>query len=105
MKYQSPIIENLNMITLNEEQSDNNLIDLRKIIYEKISKQEMNILYFLYKGNSNKEIANRLNISEHTVKVHKRNIFKKLGIKGSNNFRRFLLKTSVQFFDKASKIY
>ncbi|GAB2763849.1 helix-turn-helix transcriptional regulator [Salinimicrobium soli] len=49
--------------------------------YEKITHsltaREMNIVQELAKGNSNKEIADNLSISPHTVKTHKKNILKK----------------------------
>ncbi len=43
-----------------------------------LTKREQEILQLLAKGGSNKEIANTLCISEHTVKIHLKNILKKL---------------------------
>ncbi|WP_409050277.1 response regulator transcription factor [Siphonobacter sp. SORGH_AS_0500] len=43
-----------------------------------LTKQEKKIFYFLVKGNNNKEIAENLFISYHTIKTHRKNIFKKL---------------------------
>lgn len=43
-----------------------------------LTQRENDILKLLTKGESNKEIANTLNISEHTVKIHLKNILKKL---------------------------
>lgn len=43
-----------------------------------LTHRENEILQLLAKGESNKEIANTLNISEHTVKIHLKNILKKL---------------------------
>ncbi|HLB94811.1 MAG TPA: response regulator transcription factor [Nitrospiria bacterium] len=43
-----------------------------------LTSREKEILQFLAKGESNKEIANALSISEHTVKIHLKNILKKL---------------------------
>jgi DNA-binding CsgD family transcriptional regulator len=37
----------------------------------------------LAEGNSNKEIANRLNLSLHTVETHRSRIMEKLGIHGT----------------------
>ena len=44
-----------------------------------LTKQEMNILDLVVKGYSNKAIAGKLYISEHTVKFHIGNILSKLG--------------------------
>jgi DNA-binding NarL/FixJ family response regulator len=43
-----------------------------------LTQRENEILQLLAKGGSNKEIANALSISEHTVKIHLKNILKKL---------------------------
>ncbi len=44
-----------------------------------LSDRELEILYFVAMGASNKEIAQKLFISSNTVKVHIRNIFAKIG--------------------------
>jgi DNA-binding NarL/FixJ family response regulator len=46
-----------------------------------LSKREKDILVALAKGLANKEIADRLNISTHTVISHRKNIVRKTGIK------------------------
>lgn len=48
---------------------------------EKLSPREHEVLTTLVKGLSNKEIAERLFISETTVKLHISNIYRKLGVK------------------------
>ncbi|MDD5329171.1 MAG: response regulator transcription factor [Sulfuricella sp.] len=45
---------------------------------EKLSPREAEIIVFLARGASNKEIARELNVAESTVKVHVQNILKKL---------------------------
>jgi two-component system nitrate/nitrite response regulator NarL len=45
---------------------------------EKLSPREAEIIIFLARGASNKEIARELNVAESTVKVHVQNILKKL---------------------------
>jgi DNA-binding NarL/FixJ family response regulator len=44
-----------------------------------LSGRQMEVLIFLVEGMSNKEIAQRLGISEVTVKVHVHNILKAMG--------------------------
>lgn len=46
-----------------------------------LTSREMEVLLRLVEGLSNKEIANRLFISDKTVKIHVSNIFKKLEVK------------------------
>jgi NarL family two-component system response regulator YdfI len=46
---------------------------------EPLSDRELEVLERLADGLSNKLIAHRLNISEHTVKTHVASIFAKLG--------------------------
>ena len=48
---------------------------------EPLSKRELAVLALVAKGYSNKEIAQTLIISIHTVKWHLGNIFSKLGVK------------------------
>ncbi|HRX30956.1 MAG TPA: LuxR C-terminal-related transcriptional regulator [Tenuifilaceae bacterium] len=48
---------------------------------EDLSKREIDVLKLLAKGFSNKEIADKLNISIHTVMSHRKNIMDKTGIR------------------------
>jgi DNA-binding NarL/FixJ family response regulator len=50
---------------------------------ETLSEREQEILKFLSKGHSYREIANMLAIKEGTVKVHIHNIYEKLHVKNS----------------------
>lgn len=47
----------------------------------KLSRRQREIIELLDKGNSNKEIADALEITEHTVKVHLWRLFSKLNVK------------------------
>jgi DNA-binding NarL/FixJ family response regulator len=47
---------------------------------ESLTLREREILMVLSRGKSNKEIASRLSISDQTVKIHLKNILKKLQI-------------------------
>ncbi|MCG8410320.1 MAG: response regulator transcription factor [Bacteroidales bacterium] len=50
-------------------------------IPDEISKREADILRYIALGYSNKEIADKLFLSTHTVVTHRKNITRKLGIK------------------------
>ncbi|MDO5653669.1 MAG: response regulator transcription factor [Brachymonas sp.] len=47
----------------------------------KLSKRQVQLLAALDQGLSNRDIAERLGISEHTVKVHLWRLFRRLGVK------------------------
>jgi DNA-binding NarL/FixJ family response regulator len=49
---------------------------------ERLSLREREVFRFAAAGLGNKEVANRLAISEATVKVHLTHIFQKLGVRG-----------------------
>ena len=46
-----------------------------------LSEREIEVLQLIAEGLTNQEVANRLYLSLHTVKVHARNIYGKLGVK------------------------
>jgi DNA-binding NarL/FixJ family response regulator len=48
---------------------------------EKLSKRQKQLLVMLDKGLSNRDIAQAINISEHTVKVHLWRLFRRLNVK------------------------
>jgi DNA-binding NarL/FixJ family response regulator len=52
----------------------------RPSLAEKLSDREVEVLRWVVRGASNKEIASHLRISEGTVKNHMTNIFEKLGV-------------------------
>ena len=47
----------------------------------KLSKRQKQLIVMLDRGLSNREIADELGISEHTVKVHLWRLFRRLGVK------------------------
>lgn len=56
------------------------------------TRQEIKVLNLASEGYLNKEIADNLNIAEKTVKRHRQNCMRKLGIKGKQAMMRFLMK-------------
>jgi DNA-binding NarL/FixJ family response regulator len=48
---------------------------------DELSTRELEVLRLLVSGASNKELAARLELSEHTIKSHLSHIFEKLGVK------------------------
>jgi len=51
-------------------------------IHNDVSKREVEIMRYVEKGYSSAEIAQKLHISENTVKTHRRNFKQKIGKKG-----------------------
>ena len=47
----------------------------------KLSKRHLEVLEWVQRGSSNKQIANRMEIEESTVKMHVSQIMKKYGVK------------------------
>jgi DNA-binding NarL/FixJ family response regulator len=52
----------------------------KRKLFEELTPREVDVLHQLAKGLANKEIAHVLNISEHTVKDHLKNILGKLHV-------------------------
>ena len=63
----------------------------------KLTKREMQIAELCIKGLINKEIADKLGISQRTVEAHKNNIYKKLGINNTIELMQYMQKV---FADK-----
>jgi len=55
----------------------------------KLSKRQKQLILMLDRGLSNRDIANELNISEHTVKVHLWRLFRRLGVKSRTQTLHF----------------
>ena len=67
--------------------------DLDKI--HSLTKREMQILKLIAEGLFNKEIGDRLNISERTVKNHVFNLFKKIGAADRTQAAVFAIRNNV----------
>lgn len=55
--------------------------NIESTLTEQITERELDVLLQIVHGLSNKEIADKLNISIHTVVSHRKNIIQKTGIK------------------------
>jgi len=62
---------------------------------ESLSERETEVLVQLVNGFSNKEIADRLNISIHTVISHRKNISQKTGIKSQSGLTIYALSNKI----------
>ena len=63
--------------------------------HNSLTKKELEIIELIAQGISYKEIADRLFISLHTAHTHRKNIFKKTGVKKSSELIRFALKNNI----------
>lgn len=61
----------------------------------RLTRREYDVLALLVKGNSNKDIADTMFISEKTVKNHLTSIFRKLGVKDRTQAAAYALKTNM----------
>ncbi|KAF0236553.1 MAG: transcriptional regulator LuxR [Prolixibacteraceae bacterium] len=66
---------------------------------EDLSEREIEVLSQLVKGLSNKEIADKLNISIHTVISHRKNIIEKTGIKSLSGLTIYAITRKIIHFD------
>jgi len=63
--------------------------------HSSLTKKELEIIELIAQGISYKEIADKLFISLHTAHTHRKNIFKKTGVKKSSELIRFALKNNI----------
>jgi DNA-binding NarL/FixJ family response regulator len=70
----SRVLKSFRELTVEEEEEGS------KDIYSPLSSREVEILDYIARGNSNKEIAKSLKISDQTVKNHITSILKKLSV-------------------------
>lgn len=70
--------------------------------YEELSEREIEVLKQLVAGLANKEIADKLNISIHTVISHRKNITDKTGIKSLSGLTIYAITQKIIPLDNAS---
>ena len=85
---EKPFGEEELLLSVNEaiEQShkmlaENDIFQKAQHLIQKLTPKENEVLTYLITGLLNKQIADKLNIVEHTVKIHKRSICEKFGVK------------------------
>ncbi len=66
---------------------------------ENLSERENDVLKLLVTGNANKEIADKLNISIHTVISHRKNISQKTGIKSVSGLTIYAVVNNIISID------
>lgn len=71
----SRVLKSFRELTIEEEETNNT-----RDMYSPLSTREVEILDYIARGNSNKEIAKSLKISDQTVKNHITSILKKLSV-------------------------
>ena len=71
--------------------SDTDEVDADAVVVGdiKLSKRQKQLILMLDRGLSNRDIAAELNISEHTVKVHLWQLFRRLGVKSRTQTLHF----------------
>jgi DNA-binding CsgD family transcriptional regulator len=69
---------------------------------EDLSEREIEVLSQLVKGLSNKEIADKLNISIHTVISHRKNITEKTGIKSLSGLTIYAITRKIIPLDNSA---
>ena len=62
-----------------------------------LSQREIEVIAFIRRGHSSKEIADALNISVKTVEVHRYNILKKLNLKNAAALVNYINNSELEF--------
>jgi len=71
---------------------------------ETLSDRENEVLKLLAKGDSNKEIADKLNISTNTIITHRKNITQKTGIKSLSGLTIYAVVNGIVSIDDYSSV-
>lgn len=89
-----------------------NLLEIAKNFYQEpelyiennamLSDRELEVLELLLHGLSNKDVAEKLNLSYHTVTTHRRNIMKKTKSKNISGLYNFAKRNNLfpSFFEE-----
>ncbi len=69
------------------------------VSHNELSPREREVLRHMFEGLSNKEIAGRLQLSEHTVNIHVKNVLGKLGVGGRTEAVTVALRKGILHID------
>jgi DNA-binding NarL/FixJ family response regulator len=58
----------------------------------RLTRQELRVLYETMDGKGNAEIAQFMHLCLGAIKTHKNNLIAKLGLKGKEEFRKYVVK-------------
>lgn len=61
----------------------------------RLSEREIEIIRHVVDGNTSLEIAEKLFLSEHTVRTHRKNILRKIGVNSTAQLTAFAIKNSL----------
>jgi len=99
-------------IVVSQEMADGiraELADQTSKSKDDVSGREREVLQLVCQGATNREIAKRLIVSEHTVKVHLRNILNKLNLRNRQQVAAYavqeVLVTDIKSDDSPDLIY
>ena len=74
-------VQTTHTMILVERVTEKRAVDFEKAKKDfKLSNRELEVVVLLSQGFSNREISEKLFVSEHTVKDHMKNIMKKMGV-------------------------
>lgn len=85
--------------TIIEEYLRHNEKNIQKDSYDKLSIREREVLQLIAEGHSNREIAEKLNISLKTVGVHRVNLMEKLDIHSTTDLVKYALRKGIISLD------
>lgn len=88
------IISSVHRLLITSEHTDDS-----QLHQETLSEREIDVLKLLVAGNANKEIADKLNISTHTVISHRKNITQKTGIKSVSGLTIYAVVKNIVAID------
>jgi len=66
--------------------------------YELLTPREREILQMLGEGNSNKEVARKLNLSLHTIETHRGNLLEKLNLHSTAELILYAVRKGIVAF-------
>lgn len=75
------LVARINAILRRSRMKKNQAVEVETLVYDPLTDQEVQILQWIEKGYTNKEIAGILKLKEGTIKVYNSIIFQKLRVK------------------------